>query len=277
MQNWPQGDVATADASLHYYRSGGDLPPLVLVHGFTDHALYFTRVAETLTQRWDVIAYDQRGHGQSSRAQGRFDTALLADDLAAVAEALALDRPAVVGHSLGGAVITLALTTSLATRCRGAVLEDPFWLELPDAVAARYRDARAQHVDGWRAWVTELQRMPRAEALALRHADEPTWSAIDVETCLDGRLMFQLDLFDQFPSDAAPWRDPVRQFDVPVQLLTGSDTSRGTVVSSADALEATTLNSQLQWREIDGAGHHIKYDRFNEYVASVTSFLNALV
>ncbi len=164
MQNWPQGDVATADASLHYYRSGGDLPPLVLVHGFTDHALYFTRVAETLTQRWDVIAYDQRGHGQSSRAQGRFDTALLADDLAAVVEALALDRPAVVGHSLGGAVITLALTTSLATRCRGAVLEDPFWLELPDEVAARYRDARAQHVDGWRAWVTELQRMPRAYA-----------------------------------------------------------------------------------------------------------------
>lgn len=277
MQNWQQGEVATSGASLHYYRSGGDLPPLVLVHGFTDHALYFTRVAEALAQQWDVIAYDQRGHGQSSRAQERFDVALLADDLAGVVDQLTLDRPVVIGHSLGGAVVTQALMSSLATRCRGAVLEDPFWLELPDAVAARFRDARAAHVNEWRVWVAGLQGMPRAEALALRHTDEPTWSAIDVETCLDGRLTFQLDLFDHFPTETSPWRDPVTQFGVPVQLLTGSDTARGTVVSSADALEATTLNPHLQWAEIEGAGHHIKYDRFDDYLTSVTAFLKALV
>lgn len=275
MQNWQQGEVACADASLHYYRSGGDLPPLVFVHGFTDHAMYFTRVAETLTQQWDVIAYDQRGHGRSSRAQGRFDTALLADDLAAVVEALALDRPALVGHSLGGAVITQALATGSAPS-RGAVLEDPFWLELRDELAAQYLEARAQHVAGWRAWVAGLQRMPYTEALASRSADEPRWSRLDVETCLDGRLTFQLDLFDHFPTQTSPWRDPVTRFGVPVQLLTGSDRGRGAVVSRADALEATTLNSQLQWAEFEGAGHHIKYDSFNEYLTSVTTFLTAL-
>lgn len=275
MQNWQQGEVATTGASLHYFRSGGDLPPLVFVHGFTDHAPYFTRVAETLTQQWDVIAYDQRGHGRSSRAPGLFDTALLADDLTAVVETLALDRPTLIGHSLGGAVITHALATS-SIPSRGAVLEDPFWLELSDAAAAQYREGRVQHIEGWHAWVADLQRMPRAEALALRLADEPTWSPIDLETSLDGRLTFQLDLFDRFPTETSPWREAVTQFRVPVQLLTGSDRARGAVVSRSDAQEATTLNAQLQWVEIEGAGHHIKYDRFDEYLTSVTAFLNSL-
>ena len=47
-------------------------------------------------------------------------------------------------------------------------------------------------------------------------------------------------------------------------------------MSRADAREAASLNPHVHWIEIEGAGHHIKYDRFDEYLTSVTAFLNSL-
>lgn len=275
MQHWHQGDVAVGDASLHWFRSGGDLPPLVFVHGFTDHALYFTRVAEALATQWDVIAYDQRGHGTSSRSVGVFDVATLASDLVAVVDALALDRPALLGHSLGGAVVTNVLATA-PTLSRGGVLEDPFWAEPAAAPTDEHRAAFAEYIASWRTWVEDLQRAPRAEALAQRLADEPAWSPIDVETALDGRLAFQVDLFDQFPTHASPWRDRVTQFRVPALLMTGAALDRGPVVQRKDAEQAVSLNPLVQWVHVEGAGHHIKYDRFDEFLAAVTAFLAPL-
>ncbi len=54
----------------HYYRSGGDQLPLVLLHGFTDDGSCWFPVAETLAQNYDVILPDARGHGQSARIAG---------------------------------------------------------------------------------------------------------------------------------------------------------------------------------------------------------------
>jgi pimeloyl-ACP methyl ester carboxylesterase len=67
MRAWHQGVIETDRARLRYFRSGGELPSVVLVHGFTDSALYFTRVAEALATDYDVVAYDARGHGISTR------------------------------------------------------------------------------------------------------------------------------------------------------------------------------------------------------------------
>jgi pimeloyl-ACP methyl ester carboxylesterase len=58
MKNWSQGRCSVDGVSLRYFRSGGTLPPLVLVHGFTDNALYYSRLAEELAFSWDVVAYD---------------------------------------------------------------------------------------------------------------------------------------------------------------------------------------------------------------------------
>ena len=49
MREWDHDRCATGDnASLRWFRSGGGGPPLLLVHGFTDNALYFSRAAEML-------------------------------------------------------------------------------------------------------------------------------------------------------------------------------------------------------------------------------------
>jgi N-formylmaleamate deformylase len=273
--DWDQGRVNANGAELRYFRSGGDHPPLVFVHGFTDHALYFTRAADELAKHWDVVAYDARGHGQSDRVTGRFDDDTRVADLVAVVSQLQLDRPAMIGHSMGGATVGQAVARH-AGLSRGAVLEDPAWSERTDEEIAAQREARTAYLGDWRRWVDDLQHKPRAEALAQRLADEPNWSPVDVGVCLDGRLAFQLDLFDHFPTERHPWRPLVPHIDCPTLLLLGGEAARGAIVTRTDAEEVSRINPLVTWVQIPGAGHHIKYDRFDDYMDEVFNFLEPL-
>jgi pimeloyl-ACP methyl ester carboxylesterase len=89
--------------SVHTAGSPGD-PPIVLIHGYPDSHSLWDLVVPRLAEHHHVITYDVRGMGEStapSRAAG-YDLPCLAGDLAAVAAAVAPDRPVhLVGHDWG--------------------------------------------------------------------------------------------------------------------------------------------------------------------------------
>ena len=62
------GDVVANGIKIHYYRTGGDKPPVVLSHGATDDGLCWTRVTLALEAEYDVIMPDARGHGYATEA-----------------------------------------------------------------------------------------------------------------------------------------------------------------------------------------------------------------
>ena len=80
---------------------------MVLVHGITESAASFTPVTERLATTHEVITLDLRGHGESGRAS-TYDLGSMAGDVAAVIAASGVAQPHLVGHSLGGAVVTAA-------------------------------------------------------------------------------------------------------------------------------------------------------------------------
>jgi pimeloyl-ACP methyl ester carboxylesterase len=99
-----EGFVQRDDVRLHYYDWGGAGTPLVLLHGFLAHGYVWHALAPKLRPRYRPIAPDQRGHGDSSHAPGRYRTDDLVADLAALVDQLGLGRCALLGFSLGGAV-----------------------------------------------------------------------------------------------------------------------------------------------------------------------------
>jgi pimeloyl-ACP methyl ester carboxylesterase len=90
-----------------HFRDWGDpgLPPLVVVHGLRDHSHSFDDLARGLLDRFHVLALDLRGHGDSETtpyyAFGHFVL-----DLHNLVRALRLERPILVGHSMGGEIVT---------------------------------------------------------------------------------------------------------------------------------------------------------------------------
>ena len=77
----------------------------MLLHGLSGHARSWDAFAEAMTDRYRVLALDQRGHGESAWAPAdRYGVEDMADDLAAFVEAMGLKEFHLLGLSMGGMV-----------------------------------------------------------------------------------------------------------------------------------------------------------------------------
>ncbi len=92
--------VDTGDLRQHVV-TGGDGPPLLLVHGWPQTWYAWRLLMPVLARHFQVIAVDQRGTGLSGKPQDGYDAATLADDLVALMDALGHQRFAVAGHDTG--------------------------------------------------------------------------------------------------------------------------------------------------------------------------------
>ncbi|MCB1745031.1 MAG: alpha/beta hydrolase, partial [Gammaproteobacteria bacterium] len=101
-----------------------DAPPILCLHGGHQSAHSWDLVSLHLANRFRVIVPDQRGHGDSEWARDcEYSNAEMAADAAALIETLALDRPLVMGHSMGGRN-TMLLALSRPELSRALVLVD---------------------------------------------------------------------------------------------------------------------------------------------------------
>jgi pimeloyl-ACP methyl ester carboxylesterase len=114
--------VRVNGTSLHYVRGGGG-PAVILIHGMPEDWTEYRVIMPRLAERFTVVAVDLPGIGKSAPAAGGYEAASLAADMHAMAQALGLDRPYVVGHDLGG-IVTYAYVRRFPESLRGAMILD---------------------------------------------------------------------------------------------------------------------------------------------------------
>lgn len=96
--------VIAGDLTFHYVQWGEQGSPIICPHGLTANAYCFQALADELSSTHRVFAYDLRGRGDSDKPESGYSLSIHAADLADIIEALELDRPIVMGHSLGAMI-----------------------------------------------------------------------------------------------------------------------------------------------------------------------------
>lgn len=97
-------------------------PGLLLVHGGAAHAHWWSFLAPQLTHEYHVAAVDLSGHGDSGHRPS-YDIEAWAEEVMAVGAALGMDRPIVVGHSMGG-FVAIAAAAVFGDRIAGTIVVD---------------------------------------------------------------------------------------------------------------------------------------------------------
>lgn len=269
--NWQHDFAEVNGIRIHYHRSGGDKPALLLLHGITDNGLCFQRVANALTDSYDCILVDARGHGLSDKPEEGYHSDDYAGDFAGLIEHLGVGPALVIGHSLG-AVNAAALAANHPQLVRGAVLEDPpFWDR--NAAARTSPEDQARNMQEWRAGLMAQQQQSLAEVIAAGRERSPKWSADEFPQWAWAKQ--QVYPFVVGKSSLRTWDDLVPHIQCPALLVTG-DTGEGGIVTQELAQQIAADYPRISHVHIPNTGHNIRRDDFETYVASVRAFLASL-
>jgi pimeloyl-ACP methyl ester carboxylesterase len=152
---------------LAYEETGSGAPPIVLVHGWTCNHTYFAPQQERLSKRHRVVAVDLRGHGESDKPNGSYAIAQFADDIAWLCRELRVEKPVVIGHSMGGMTALELAVRHPDLPSAIVVCDSP--MAMPEALVANLKAVSQQfQTPDWR----KVHRAFIADAL-FNPADDP--------------------------------------------------------------------------------------------------------
>jgi len=260
--NWTSGVCEANGIKIHYLRTGGRKPPLVLLHGLTGSGACWIPLARALEGEFDVVMPDARGHGNSSTPLNGYRYEDHASDVVGLIQGLRLVAPILLGHSMGG-MTAAVVGTQITTAIRGVILADPTFLS-PE----RQREVHESNVVEQHCPLLSLNKGEVLAQLRLRH---PQRSSELIELLAAARLQTRIDAFDVLTPPNPEYHELVSTIYVPILLVIGD---KG-VVSFERARDMQNLNPRLRVQQIPDVGHALPYDQPDRFEAVVRSFLRS--
>lgn len=241
-------------------------PPLVLLHGIGSRGESWWPVIDPLAQHFQIFQVDLRGHGASSKPERGYVVEDYAADLAAVLDALELESPRVMGHSLG-ALVTLVWASQHPARAAAIACEDPP-LRTPANVLEMF--------DGWQ----QLASLTPEQAAAWYRQEYPDWSDADCERRAQTITSTAAGVFAEMraasaqslatgETDRTHYLQGVQS---PALLLRGNPESGG-MVAPEDAARFLRVLPHARDVYIPEAGHSLHRDATEVFLAAVIPFL----
>lgn len=266
---WQEGDVDLPELKIHYYRTGhGDKPPLVVAHGFGDNGLCWRRTSNNLQHHFDVIMLDARNHGQSGTAPASANA--LVEDLANVITSLALERPLLLGHSMGASTVA-GVAAQFPNLVSKIILEDPLWKE---RTRPESEDDQNKRVQAYRQQLESQQALSENEIIQAGKVQHPTWHDDDFPDWAVSKKQVRADALRGLSvSNWAQALDTIKRITCPCLLIRAEADSDG-VVTHGLATKVAESNDKFSVADITGAGHNIRREGFDEYLAAVNEYLH---
>ncbi|MBI3741969.1 MAG: alpha/beta hydrolase [Chloroflexi bacterium] len=257
---------------FHFLEWGNaSAPPLILLHGFMDHAHRWDTFSRAMCDAFRVLAMDARGHGESDWADD-YSRDKMVEDIDAFVRALDLSRVAVVGHSMGARVAYFLAAQN--PNAIGKLVIVDMGPELNPAGARRMRTGVLAQND----FASPDELFDAARAANARPTDEDLWNRVryGLKARADGRWVWRYDPNLRNPTRRPPPRDPAREWTLLKNISCPTLVVRG---EESDLLGHAT--SERMAREIPhahyvvvkDAGHSVSTDNPEGFLAAVKPFL----
>ena len=273
--DFPRRALITSDGVQLSYIRRGTGRPVVLVHGWSQCAEQFKHQIEPLSTRYDVIAFDQRSHGESQKVSYGLKISRLAKDLYELLTELDLNDVALLGHSMGSSVIWCYIDLFGPERLSKIILVDqspiltshPHWAqqELEDSGAPFTAQQVYETIAALRSKEAEQVTRKAIDAMMTKHATSEMreWIVqcnLKMPRDLAGTLMYNHFLAD--------WRDLIPRINLPTLIISG----RTSVIpwKSQEWIHNQIKGSQFEVFEEAEGGRHFMFienpEKFNRLI-----------
>jgi pimeloyl-ACP methyl ester carboxylesterase len=280
--------VDVGEVRLHAV-TGGDGPPLLLVHGWPQTWYQWRLVMPALARHHQVVAVDQRGIGLSDKPQDGYDSASLAGDMVALMGALGHERFSIYGTDVG-MPIAYAVAADHPDRVDRLAVSEAFLPGIAGAAALVFPIQQDQVVNA-RLWHLIFNQLPPEVNEALVKGREDVFFGAEFDASAGTNklaaeavryyvriLRSDRDaLHGSFGFYRAMWataeqnvqRSNAQKLSMPVLAMGGAESSAGTVGAIMMAV-ATDVQALI----IPGAAHWVAEQAPDEIIAALTAFLS---
>ncbi len=242
---------------------------IILLHGVTDNGMCWSRVADVLGKDHDLILPDSRGHGFSDAPEMGYGVDDRAADVAELIEALKIERPVLIGHSMG-AETAIGVAAIYPQLVRGVVLEDPPW---PGRFWGSTPEERSDRAQQWGEDIRKQKALSTEALIAQARQQHPTWHVDELRPWAESKQQVSPFVANMVLAPRRRWSDYLRQAECPVLLITG-DPELGAIVNAQTVKEADMFWKKGRAVHIPGTGHNIRRDQFDAYIRAVKDFLS---
>ena len=247
-------------------------PTLILLHGYTGHARSWDAFAEAMTDRYRVIALDQRGHGGSDWASAdAYGIEDMADDLRSFVKALGLKDFSLLGLSMGG-MVTIEYAGRRPAELATAVIVD-IGPELVRTGSQRIAaGSQASDIFPSKEAAFAAARAINSLPPVDHHRHRSDYSLMRLE---DGSWTYRFDralrsINTLRPRDAATGWESCADITVPTLLIRGALSD---LLSPEVAARMIETIPGAKFAEVEGAGHSVPLDAPDAFLAAAREFL----
>jgi pimeloyl-ACP methyl ester carboxylesterase len=260
------------------YKIGGQEPPVVLLHGYTETSHMWLPLMPLLAKNHTVIAPDLRGAGNSERPQGGYDKKTMAKDMRELVHQLGYKQMSLVGHDIG-LMVAYAYAAQYPEEVSKVVLMDAFLPGVGDWKSVwLMRDLWHFHFYG----ETPLALVKGRERTYFEHfwnnfAADRTKSVPEADRQLyaaayarDDGMRAGFEYFKNFEQDAKDFAEfSTTKLNMPFLILTGEKAS-GTFLVDQAGLVATNVSGIV----VQGSGHWLMEEAPDNVIPAIVTFLN---
>jgi pimeloyl-ACP methyl ester carboxylesterase len=267
MFEYTEHDVNTNGMKTHYYRTGGDKPPFILLHGASDNGLCWARVAEALSVQYDVIMPDALGHGLSDRLGPDFTFRQHTEQVAGLVQVLNVNNPVIMGHSMGGHT-AMNVAIDYPDIPRAIIFEDSWGA--PPQLENKEDPGKAL-----RQQSTKLRQLSLEKIIEEGKKQNPSWPDEEFPHWAKAKQQFDTSLFSGQVFNPRLYNEPAPDIKCPT-LLIYSDAGIVSEATARRAAEVWKSDKPFRAVQIKGAGHNIRREQYTAFMRALTGFLGEI-